>query len=168
MSVFVSIKELAFIILSIFFFKPSFAIILIVPNSSVIFGTVCLSEAAVCILLDVINKISFVNITIGVFEDSLSVFLAILEKSFKVVSIAICQSSFSVEITSVKIAFVFIAFLSPLEFDQDSLSIEFSRSEGAIVLSAVFLFELALTFKFIVFEVSSVSSSIWMLELSIS
>lgn len=140
MSVFVSIKELTFIVLSVLFFKLSLAVIKVVPNSSIIFGTVCLSEATVCILLDVINKVSFVNIAVCVFEDSLPVFLAVLEKSFKVVSIAIGQSSFSVEITSVKVAFVLITFLSPLEFDQDSMSVEFTRSEGAIVLRTVFLF----------------------------
>lgn len=168
MAVLVAIKKLTFIVLSVFLFESSSTVVLVVPDSSVIFGSICLSEAAVSILLDIINKISFIDISVCIFEDSLSVFLAVLELSLKMVSIAIGKYSFSIEIASVKVALILVALLSPLEFDQDSVSVELTRPEGAIVFCAIFLFQLTFAFKLVVFEVSSVASPVRMLVLSIS
>lgn len=124
MAVLVPVKKLTFIVLSVFFFESSPTVVLIVPDSSIIFGSICLSEAAVRVLLDIINKISFIDISVCIFKDSLSVFLAVLELSLKMVSIAIGKYSFPVEIASVKVALILIALLSPLEFDQNSVSVE--------------------------------------------
>lgn len=168
MTVFVTVKKFAFIVLSVLFFQPSTTMILIVLDSSIVFSSVCLSEAAVCVFLDIIDKISFVDVTVCIFEDTPSVFLAIFELSFKMTSITIGQSSFSIEITSVEITLILIALLSLLECDQNSIPIELTRPESAIVLHTTFLFQLTLALKFVVFEVSSVVSPIWMLVLSIS
>lgn len=94
---FEALLELPIIILSIGFLETTLTMVFIIENATLITSTICPSDNAFSVLLYVLTKTSFIDISILIPEYTFPIFLSTLETALITVSALITHFSFTIE-----------------------------------------------------------------------